>query len=82
LTQEGRQRDKALSEDEADAASSSWLNGKKVSHDVVAWRRWPEERRHRGGETEETTPVGMTQILLGQKMKKINVVNSATTNGQ
>jgi hypothetical protein len=27
---EGRQRDEALLEDEAEAVSSSWLNGKKV----------------------------------------------------
>jgi hypothetical protein len=27
---EGRRRDEALSEDEAEAASSSWLNGKKT----------------------------------------------------
>jgi hypothetical protein len=28
---EGRQRDKVLQEDETDAATSSWLNEKKVS---------------------------------------------------
>jgi hypothetical protein len=31
---------------------------------------------------EETTPVGLTQILLGQKMKKIHAVDSAGTNGR
>jgi hypothetical protein len=30
LAREGRRRDKALSEDKVDAASSSWLNGKEV----------------------------------------------------
>jgi hypothetical protein len=35
-----------------------------------------------GGEREDTTPVGLTQILLGQKIKKINAVDSAGTNGQ
>jgi hypothetical protein len=35
----------------------------------------------RRGEREETTSVGVTRILLGQKIKKIHVVDSATTNG-
>jgi hypothetical protein len=30
LAREGRRRDEALPEDEADAASSSWLYGKEV----------------------------------------------------
>jgi hypothetical protein len=30
LARDERQRDKALLEDEAEAASSSWLNGKEV----------------------------------------------------
>jgi hypothetical protein len=30
LAQDGRRRDKALLEDEAEVASSSWLNGKNV----------------------------------------------------
>jgi hypothetical protein len=29
-TREGRRRDKALSEDETEAASSSWFNGKEA----------------------------------------------------
>jgi hypothetical protein len=33
-----------------------------------------------GGEREETTPVGLKRILLGQKLKKIYVVDSADTN--
>jgi hypothetical protein len=33
---EGRQRDKVLQEDETDAATSSWLNEKKVSHEATA----------------------------------------------
>jgi hypothetical protein len=32
------------------------------------------------GEREEMTLIGLTQILLGQKIKKIHVVNSASTN--
>jgi hypothetical protein len=31
---------------------------------------------------EETTPVGLTRILLGQKMKKIHAVDSVATNGR
>jgi hypothetical protein len=38
-------------------------------------------RSHRGGEREETTTVGLTRILLGQKMKKIHAVNSVASNG-
>jgi hypothetical protein len=30
LTREGRRRDETLSEDEAEAASLSWLHGKKA----------------------------------------------------
>jgi hypothetical protein len=30
LAREGRRQDKALSEDEAEAVSSSWLNGKEA----------------------------------------------------
>jgi hypothetical protein len=48
----------------------------------TVWRRRPEERRHRGGERKETAPVGQTQILLDQKMKKIHALDSATTNGR
>jgi hypothetical protein len=43
-------------------------------------RRRPEERWHWGGEREETTLVGLTRFLLGQKMKKIHVVDLAATN--
>jgi hypothetical protein len=46
------------------------------------WQRWLEERRHWGGEKEETTPVSLMRILLGRKMKKIYAVNSVATNGQ
>jgi hypothetical protein len=35
-----------------------------------------------GGEREETTPVGMTRILLCRKMKKTHAVDSAATNGR
>jgi hypothetical protein len=33
-----------------------------------------------GGKSEETRLVGLTQILLDQKMKKINAVNSVAIN--
>jgi hypothetical protein len=40
---ERRRQDEALSEDEAKAAGSSWLNGKEVWHNTTAWRcRWEE----------------------------------------
>jgi hypothetical protein len=48
----------------------------------AAWWRWPKERRHRGGEKEETMRVEMTWILLVRKMKKIHVIDSAATNGR
>jgi hypothetical protein len=31
----------------------------------TAWRRRLEERQHQRGEREETSPVGLTRILLG-----------------
>jgi hypothetical protein len=48
----------------------------------TAWRHRPEGRRHQRGEMGETTLVGLTQILLGQKIKKIYAVDSAVTNGR
>jgi hypothetical protein len=33
-----------------------------------------------GGEMKETMPVGLIQILLDRKMKKIHAVDSAGTN--
>jgi hypothetical protein len=30
----------------------------------------------------EMMPVGVTQLLMGQKIKKIHVVDSAATNGR
>jgi hypothetical protein len=45
-----------------------WL-GTRQNGDVVVWCSWqhrPEERRHQGGEREETT----SQILLGKKNKE------------
>jgi hypothetical protein len=33
------------------------------------------------GGREEMTPVGLTQILLDQKMKKAYAINLAATNG-
>jgi hypothetical protein len=82
LAREGRQWDEALSEDEAEAASSFWLNGKEVLHGMTAWQHRPEERRHQGGERVETMPVRLMRILLCRKMKKILAVNSAVTNGR
>jgi hypothetical protein len=45
-------------------------------------RRQPEEMRHQREERDETTLVGLTQTLLGQKMKKIHVDDSIATNRQ
>jgi hypothetical protein len=42
---------------------------------------WREKRQHWGGERDKTTPIGMTQILLGRRIKKIRTVDSAATNG-
>jgi hypothetical protein len=33
-----------------------------------------------GRGNEETMPIGLMRILLGQKMKKIHVIDSVTTN--
>jgi hypothetical protein len=66
-------------EDEAEATSSSWAMQRKHN---TAWRRRLEERWHRGGEMEETMPVVLTRIFLGQKIKKIYMVDSAATNGR
>jgi hypothetical protein len=81
LTWEGR-RYESLLKDEAEATSSSWLHRKESWHGTVAWWHRPEERRHRGREREETTPVGLTRILLGKKIRKIYAVDSVATNGQ
>jgi hypothetical protein len=71
--------DEALMEDEAEAVSSSCLYGKESWHGPTMWWRRPEDRRHRGGESEETTPVGLTWILLDQKLKKIHAIDSVDT---
>jgi hypothetical protein len=70
LAREGRRWDEALSEDEAKAASLSWLHGKKVWHSAMAWWRQTEERRHRGGEMDEALLIGLTRILLQKNEKK------------
>jgi hypothetical protein len=67
LAWEESRRDEALPEDEAEVAISSWLNGKETWHGTTVWRCQTEERRYRGGEREETTPVGLTWILAGSK---------------
>jgi hypothetical protein len=82
LAREGRQRVEALLEDEAKATSSSYLHGKEACHEVTVWQCRLKERWHQGVEREETTPVGMTRIILGQKMKKTHAVDSAATNEQ
>jgi hypothetical protein len=80
LAWEGRQWDEALPKDEVDVASSSWFHGKEAWNGTTAWRHRSEARRNQRGKREETTPVRLTWILLGRKMKKINVVDSADTN--
>jgi hypothetical protein len=60
----------------------TWLHGKEAWHNAVEWRCQPEERHHWGGEMEEMMLVGLTRILLGQKMKKIHTVDSASTDGR
>jgi hypothetical protein len=55
--------------------------GSVTRHDTTAWWYRPEERRHRGEERDETTPIKLTWILLDQKIKKIHTINSAPTNG-
>jgi hypothetical protein len=49
---------------------------------MVAWRCGSVESQHQGGEREETTPVGLTRILLSQKIKKIHTVDLAASNVQ
>jgi hypothetical protein len=79
-TREGRRQNKALPEDEVEVASSSWLNGKEVWHGATVWWCRSEERRHRGGEREETATVGLARILLDRKIKKIHVIDLAGVN--
>jgi hypothetical protein len=46
-------------------------------------RRRDDTREERRGDTrEETPPFGLTQILLGQKMKSTHAIDLATTNGR
>jgi hypothetical protein len=63
--------DEALSKDEAEATSSFSVHGKEASHGAATWQRQPKERPHCGGEREDTTPVGLTRILLSRKIKKL-----------
>jgi hypothetical protein len=46
------------------------------------WQRRSDERWYRGGVREETTLIGLTRILLGQKIKKIHAADSIDTNGR
>jgi hypothetical protein len=48
----------------------------------TVWRRRLEERWHRGGEREGTTPIGLTRMLLDRKIKKIHMVDSFAINGR
>jgi hypothetical protein len=77
----GRRHDEVLSKDKTDVANSSWLHGKEVLHNAAVWQRRSEQRRHRRGEMEETTPDDLTRILQDQKMKKIHTVDSVAING-
>jgi hypothetical protein len=76
---DGRQWDEVLSKDEAETASSFWLHAKKCD---ISWRCRSDERWHQRWKREETMRVGLTRILLGQKMNKIHAVDSAATNGR
>jgi hypothetical protein len=76
---EATRRDEPLLKDKTEATSSSWFNEKEMWHGATAWRHRSEKRRHRRGEREETTVVGLTRNLLDWKMKKIHVVDSAAT---
>jgi hypothetical protein len=77
---EGRWQDEALPEDEAETVSSHSLNGKEAWHGAAAWWCWLGERGYRGEEREDTTPVELTRILLGRKVKKIYVVDLVAIN--
>jgi hypothetical protein len=68
-----------LLKDEVKTASSSWLYGKEARHSVTTST---EGEATPEGEREETIAVGLTRILLGQKIKKTHVVDSIVTNGQ
>jgi hypothetical protein len=48
--------------------------------DTKRWRGDVSQRRGSTGEGKETTPVGLTRILLDRKIKKIHMVDSAATN--
>jgi hypothetical protein len=78
--QEERRRDEVLTEDEAKAAGSFWLHGKRAWHSATAWWRRLEEKWHRRGVRDETMLIELTRILLDRKMKKIYAVNSVNTN--
>jgi hypothetical protein len=61
---------------------SQWacLESMRKKYDTARRRKWGE-RRYREGEREETMSVGLTRILLGQKINKIRTVDSVDTNG-
>jgi hypothetical protein len=71
-----------LPDDEAEAVSSSRLHGKEAWYGVAELLHRPKERSHREGEREEMMIVGLTRILLGRKIKKNHMVDSAVINEQ
>jgi hypothetical protein len=58
------------------------LMGRK--RDTVQRRDDDGRRRHgtEEGKREKMTPVGLTRILLGQKIKKIHTIDLVGTNGR
>jgi hypothetical protein len=52
-TREGMHQNEALSKSGGDKLIL--LHGKEARNDTTAWRRRLEQRRHRGGDREETT---------------------------
>jgi hypothetical protein len=81
--QEVRRRDKALSEDKAEAASSSWLNRKEAWHKMQ--RRDDVSQRRDGtgkGKGRRRCQLGWRESYGGQKIKKIHTVDSTGTNGR
>jgi hypothetical protein len=54
------------------------LGSKESKRDTARWR---DDVGRRRGEREKTTLLGLTRILLGKKIKKINAIDSTSTNG-
>jgi hypothetical protein len=62
LAWEGRWWDEALPKDEAKAASSSWLHGKKVWHGAMALRCRLEDNQHWEGDDVSWADVNLTWL--------------------